>query len=77
MLDYYKIIDKIATTPYEMFNGAANGLTVEHFKMVAANGLFQAMEVNAASNSNFKNLYYIVPPKIQTTCLIKFYNLNL
>ena len=66
MLQYDNIIDKMALTLYEMFNGAANGLTVEHFKMVAANGLFQAMEVNSASNNNFKNLYLEFVSKYQS-----------
>ena len=48
MLKYDNIIDKMALTLNEMFNGAANGLTVEHFKMVAANGLFTVMENHQA-----------------------------
>jgi hypothetical protein len=57
MIEYDKIIDKMATTLFEMFNGSANGLTVDHFKMAAAVGLFPAMQANAATNNNFNNLY--------------------
>jgi len=57
MIEYDKIIDKMALSLFQQFNGESNGLTIDHFKMVAANGLFEAMEANAASNNNFKNLY--------------------
>jgi hypothetical protein len=57
MLEYEKIIDKMAMALYEMFNGAANGLTVDHFKMVAANGLFTAMETHSSPKPGFNTLY--------------------
>lgn len=57
MLEYDKIIDKIALTLFEMFNGKANGLTVDHFKLAAANGLFEAMQHHQApENSGFNTL---------------------
>jgi len=58
MLQYENIIDKMALALYQMFDGAANGLSIDHFKMTAANGLFEAMEKNAATNSEFSNLYH-------------------
>ncbi|MEZ4909689.1 MAG: hypothetical protein R2774_02390 [Saprospiraceae bacterium] len=58
MLEYDKIIDKMALTLFEMFNGAANGLTVDHFKMAAANGLFDAMQHHQAPDYPEHNTLY-------------------
>lgn len=57
MLEYENIIDKMAQSLFEMFNGKANGLTVDHFKLAAANGLFGVMEHTASTNPNFNKLY--------------------
>lgn len=58
MLEYDKIIDKMALTLFEMFNGKANGLTVDHFKLAAANGLFIAMGYHQSPDYPKHNTLY-------------------
>lgn len=78
MLEYEKIIDKMAMALYEMFNGAANGLTVDHFKMVAATGLFTAMEITAYKVDKFDLKYGAFVKKYEPLALdLKQKNLTL
>jgi hypothetical protein len=57
MLEYDSIIDKIANALYNIYNGESFGLSINHFKWKAANGLFYAMELHSASVPGFYNLY--------------------
>jgi len=57
MLSYENIIDKQAKALFEIFKGQSNGLTKQHFYLVAAGGLFYAMEQHNSSVPGFNTLY--------------------
>ena len=57
MIEYENIIDNLAEALFNMFAGSQHNLTIDHFKMAAANGLFGAMEIHASDSEEFNSLY--------------------
>lgn len=57
MIEFENIINKMAETLYNIFNGGAHGLTIDHFKLTAANGMFTAMEYTSYKVEGFDLKY--------------------
>lgn len=57
MIKYQEIMRPLAESLFILFDGESNGLTVDHFMMSAANGLFYAMELHGSNDPNFNTLY--------------------
>ncbi|MBK8622771.1 MAG: hypothetical protein IPN79_13700 [Saprospiraceae bacterium] len=78
MIEYEKIIDKMALTLFNMFNGSTHGLTIDHFKLSAATGLFNAMSFHQSPDPQFTTLLAYFQDKYgEKSNILKSKNLNL
>ena len=52
MIEYDKVIDKIAAALFDIFGSQNPSLTIDHFKFTVANGIFYAMELHSSTDPN-------------------------